>query len=142
MQPRPGSVGVDPAVALTYARAGWLGRASDDKPPVVSFTSLFLALAWGNDGLARWIRATADELGLAWDHVLARWSSAHQMPPRTVAYLEQARSLGPAALGFDRSYQTTPSARDIADAGRRGGRLRAGRDPPRARRVPVPDQRT
>lgn len=113
----PVAVGMLPADADAelvelYRRARWLGGLGRD--PLVSFSSLFLALLGGGTPIADWVQATAGDLQLTPELVLDRWASSKTYPTGiTLAHVRAPQ----APATSDGPDDITPSARAVIEAG-------------------------
>jgi hypothetical protein len=77
----------------------------------VSFSSLFAAFLGGGPPVAAWVKATAEELGLAPQALLRQWSSSSSYPP--AINVEHLRA--PREPELPKNYITS-SARQVLEA--------------------------
>lgn len=110
---------LDEELAGVVRRAVWLGK-DPGGGPMVSFTSLWLALLVGGGPTCRWLQDAARELGLRVDDVVARWRTRFAGAAAVdEARLEEARGLsGDALPSLSPEPRLTPSARAALDGAR------------------------
>jgi hypothetical protein len=105
-------VDADPELVELFRRARWIG--GQGREPLVSFTSLFLALLGGGTPIADWVKATAAELQLLPEAVLDGWrrmGDARAFPPGLT--IAQVRAPQAPEVGGD---DITPSIRSVLKA--------------------------